>query len=121
MSSVPSASSRGLASSRSIRPDTAILSVLVATVRSTPTGSSAGSSPAAYSSTRDRAQSRYLADCSSFANPSEIQPVVTSAPAACGVRRDSGSRHQPASALCTDAPTLLCAHGGPLGGTGRSR
>ena len=49
---------RGRASSRSIRPDTAILSVLVATVRSTPTGSSAGSSPLTYSSTRDLAQFR---------------------------------------------------------------
>ena len=49
---------RGRASRRSIRPDTAIASVRVATVRSTPTGSSAGSSPLTYASTRALAQSR---------------------------------------------------------------
>ena len=37
------------------------------------------------------------------------------------VRSRRGSRHQPASALCTLAPRLLWAHGGPLGGGGRSR
>ena len=111
----------GRASSRSIRPDTAIRSVRVATVRSTPTGSSAGSSPATYPSTICRAQSRYRADCAPLAYPSVIQPWSSSAPAASTVRRASGSRHQPASALCTLAPRLLCAHGGPFGGTGRSR
>jgi len=114
-------SGNGLASSRSIRPDTAITSVRVATVRSTPVGSSAGSSPATYASTIPRAQSLYLADCASLAYPSVIQPWSSSAPAASTVRRASGSRHQAASALCTLAPRLLCAQGGPFGGTGRSR
>jgi hypothetical protein len=95
--------------------------VRVATVRSTPTGSSAGSSPATYDSTISRAHSRYLADWASLAYPSLIQPESSSPPAACVVRLGSGSRHQPASALWTLAPRLLCAHGGPFCGTGRSR
>jgi hypothetical protein len=97
------------------------LSVRVATVLSTPTGSSAGSSPVTYPSTIAVARSRYHADCAWSAKPSSIQPRPTSAPAAATVRIANGSRHQPASALWTAAPTLLCAHGGPLAGVGRSR
>ena len=61
------------------------------------------------------------ADWASLVNPSPIHPCARSTPAASTVRRDSGSRHQAARALCTDAPRLLCAHGGPFGGAGRSR
>ena len=67
------------------------------------------------------ARSRWRTDWVSSAKPSLIQPRSTRFPAAATVRWASGSRHQPARALCTLAPTLLCAHGGPLGGDGRSR
>ena len=68
-----------------------------------------------------RARTRWRADCASSAKPWLIQPWSSRSPATAGVRRASGSRHHPASALCTLAPTLLCAHGGPFGGGGRSR
>ena len=42
-------------------------------------------------------------------------------PAASGVRLPRARRHHPASALCTVEPRLLCAHGAPFCGDGRSR
>jgi hypothetical protein len=76
---------------------------------------------ATYASTIRRAQSRYFSDCASSAKPSLIQPRTSSAPAASDVRRARGSRHQPAKALWTLAPRLLCAQGAPFFGIGRSR
>ncbi len=68
-----------------------------------------------------RAQARYWDDCREPAKPSSIQPRSSKSPAAGTVRSRRDSRHHPASALCTLAPRLLCAHGGPLPGGGRSR
>src|SRR5690606_27943544 len=104
-----------------MRPDTAMTEVRVATVRSTPTGSSDGSSVAAYPDTTSRVRPSHCADWASSLNPSVIQPLVTRTAAVSGVRRSYGSRHHAASALWALAPTLLWAQGGPLGGCGRSR
>ena len=41
--------------------------------------------------------------------------------AAAAVRLSGGSSHQERNAACTAEPTVLCAHGGPLGGVGRVR
>lgn len=106
---------------RSTRPETAITDVRVATVRSTPTGSSDGSRVPVYDITMSRARSRHSVDCSWSRKPSVSQPRVSRTPATAGVRRSYGSRHHAARALCTDAPTLLWAHGGPFCGAGRSR
>ena len=92
-----------------------------ATPRSTPTGSSAGSRVATYASTQSRARARHRADWAASAKPSGIQAASSSEPAAAGVRRRNGSSHQSRSALCTAAPSELCAHGGPFGGAGRTR
>ena len=49
----------------------------IATVRSTPSGSSSGSSPATYRSTMAMARSRWRTDWVSSAKPSLIQPRST--------------------------------------------
>ena len=58
---------------------------------------------------------------SSSRKPSRSQAFSSSRPAATAERRAGSSRQKPASARCTLAPRLLCAHGGPFGGAGRSR
>src|ERR1700761_5555921 len=68
-----------------------------------------------------RARTRCRADWAGAAKPWSIQPWSSRSPATEGRRRSSGSRHQAASALCTLAPTLLWAHGAPLGSGGRAR
>jgi hypothetical protein len=95
--------------------------VVAATCRSVPTGSSAGSMPVTYSVTQPAAVACHVRDCSSSRKPTDDQWPYSNCRAAAAVRRSIGSSHQDRSAACTAEPTLLCAHGGPLGGTGRSR
>src|SRR2546421_6090189 len=105
---------------RSTRPDSAGLGVFAATTRSTPTGSSSGSSPATYSSSQASACRNAVRSWSSPRYPSLTQVALSSTGNASGRRRSRGSPYQLRSAVCTLAPSELCAHGGPFGGPGRS-
>ena len=87
------------------------------TVRSTPSGSSLRVEPLDVALDHRRGPApRQRRDCSSSRKPSRSQPCSSSTPAAAAARRGRRpAASQPASAMCTLAPRLLCAHGGPFG------
>ena len=96
----------GLDGDRSLDPERLVVRIELGDVRAQPTGGQCPRSRSSWAWSRKPSLSH-------------ASRAGASTPPVSG--RDGSSFHQLASAVCTAAPSELCAHGGPLGGGGRSR